>query len=106
MVQTFESITKAAAKSKTKTSVAQLAAASRSLCKSTSGSVQIYARGFKKASQDFKDKDLSADNVGVLINSLIGMSGSGANAHPGVESNAQPGALIINNILGMLAGAR
>ncbi len=47
MVQTFQTITKAAAKSKTKTPSAQLAAASRSISKSSSGSAQIYAQGLK-----------------------------------------------------------
>ena len=80
MVQTFQTITKAAARSKTKTPAAQLAAASHSLSKSTSGSAQIYAQGLKKASQDFKGKDLTTDNVGILIYSLMDMGSTAASA--------------------------
>ena len=80
MVQTFQTITKAAARSKTKTPTAQLAAASRSLSKSTSGSAQIYAQSLKKASQDFKGKDLTTDNVGILIYSLMDMGSTAASA--------------------------
>jgi hypothetical protein len=103
MVQTFQTITNAASKSKTKTPAAQLAAASRSLSKSTSGSAQIYAQGLKKASQDFKGKDLTADNVGVLINSLMGTSGTAASTQPSVENQVQiGGGDLLSTLLGSL----
>lgn len=105
MVQTFQTITKAAARSTTKTPSAQLDAASRSLSKSTSGSAQIYAQGLKKASQDFKGKDLTADNVGMLINSLMGMGGAAASTQPSVQNRAQAsGGDLLSTLLGSLLG--
>jgi len=106
MVQTFKTITNAAARAKTKTPSAQLASASRALSKSTSGSAQIYAQGLKKASQDFKGKDLTSDNVGLLINSLMGMgSSAAATTKPGVQYQAQSGGGdLLTELLGGLMG--
>ncbi len=102
MVQTFQTITKAASRAKTKTPSAQLAAASRALSKSTSGSAQIYAQGLKKASQDFKGKDMTSENVGLLINSLMGMrSGAAAVTQPSVQYQAASGS---GDLLGELLG--
>ncbi|MEA4811901.1 MAG: hypothetical protein VB108_04955, partial [Anaerolineaceae bacterium] len=106
MVKTFETITRAAEKSKVQTPSAQMAAASKELSKSSSGSAQIYAQGLKQASQQFKGKELTADNVGTLINSLMGMDATPktqpAPAKTQVQENG--GGDLLSTLLGSLIG--
>ena len=73
MVQTFKTARKAVLAGKDKTPAQQLEYAAARLQKTAkSGSGQIYAEGFKRAAQKFEGKPVTPDNIGTLIEALMG----------------------------------
>lgn len=75
MVQTFKTAQKAVVTGKDKSPAQQLQYAARRLQKTAkSGSGQIYAEGFARAAQKFEGKSVSPDNIGTLIEALMGSS--------------------------------
>ncbi len=75
MVQIFDLIQSAVAKKSDKPVADQLAYASKVVEKeATSGSGKLYAEGLAKAASNFKDTNLNVDNIGTLVQSLMGVS--------------------------------
>jgi hypothetical protein len=82
MVEIFEVITQAMKEKKNADPADQLAYASQILRRKQSGSAQVYANGLAQASQHFQGQQVTTDNAGMLVQSLLGggqapMSGAG-----------------------------
>lgn len=92
MVEMFEVITKAMKEKKNATPSEQLSYASQLLKQQESGSAQVYANGFATAAQQFQGKSVTADNAGMLIQTLLG--GGQAPAQSGGGSSDMLGALL------------
>ena len=88
MVQTFKTAQKAVATGKEKSPSQQLQyAASRLQKTAMSGSGQTYAEGFARAAQKFEGKSVSPDNIGTLIEALMG---SGQSSQPQQQTKPKP----------------
>ncbi len=88
MVQTFKTAQKAVVTGKDKTPAQQLEYVAKRLQKtSRSGSGQIYAEGFSRAAQKFEGKSVSPDNIGTLIEALMG---SGQTSQPQQQTKPKP----------------
>lgn len=97
MVQIFDTVQKAVIKKKSANTSEQLAYASQQLAKkATSGSAKVYAEGLNNASKSFMGKNLSSDNIGTLIQSMMGIQ------QPTQETNDSN---LLGSLLGGLTGA-
>ena len=72
MVEIFEGVAQAMKEKKNASPADQLAYASDILRRKQSGSAQVYANGFAQASQQFQGQQVTTDNAGTLIQSLLG----------------------------------
>jgi hypothetical protein len=72
MVEIFQVITQAMQEKKGSDPADQLAYASQLLRNKKSGSAQLYAQNLSNASQQFSGKSITPDNVGLLLQSLLG----------------------------------
>lgn len=73
MVQIFDVIKNAVAKKKDKPVAEQLEYASQAVTeKAESGSGKLYAEGLANAAKQFSGSELNADNIGTLVQSLMG----------------------------------
>ena len=72
MVEIFEVVTQAVKEKKNASPADQLAYASEILRRKQSGSAQVYANGFAQASQQFQGQNVTSDNAGMLLQSLLG----------------------------------
>ena len=72
MVQIFELITQAVGEKQDTPAADQLAHAGKLLGGMKSGSAQEYAKGFSQAANQFQGQQLKADNVGSLLQTLLG----------------------------------
>jgi hypothetical protein len=72
MVEIFQVITRAMQEKKGSDPADQLAYASQLLRNKKSGSAQLYAQNLSNASQQFSGKSITPDNVGLLLQSLLG----------------------------------
>ena len=72
MVEIFQVITQAMQEKKGADPADQLAYASQLLRNNKSGSAQLYAQNLSNASQQFSGKSITPDNVGLLLQSLLG----------------------------------
>ena len=120
MVEIFGAINEAMDAKRGKKPAEQLAYASQVLEKrSQSGSAKMYASGLSQASQQFKGKAVTPDNVGMLLQSLLGgqaqgqgssgaapdLLGSLLGAAAGGEGAGQPPSGSTSDLLGSLLGA-
>ena len=92
MVEMFEVITRAMKEKKNAAPSEQLSYASQLLKQQESGSAQVYANGFSRAAQQFQGKSVTADNAGMLIQTLLG--GGQAPTQPDGGSSDMLGALL------------
>lgn len=72
MVEIFQVITQAMQEKKGSDPADQLAYASQLLRNKKSGSAQLYAQNLSNASQQFSGKSITPDNIGLLLQSLLG----------------------------------
>ena len=72
MVDIFELISQAVGEKKDTPAADQLAHAGKLLQGMKSGSAQEYAKGFSQAANQFQGQQLSTDNVGSLLQTLLG----------------------------------
>lgn len=120
MVEIFEVINEAMGAKRGKKPADQLAYASQLLEKrSQSGSAKMYASGLSQASQQFKGKAVTPDNVGMLLQSLLGgqaqgqpssgaasdLLGSLLSGVTGGQGAGQPSSGAASDLLGSLMGA-
>lgn len=105
MVMTFKTAQKAISTSKDEPVAQQLHDIAARLQKtSKSGSGQIYAEGFERASVAFKGKSIDSDTIGTLIESLMG-SEKPAQAQQGNAPTSQAGSGdLLSTLLGSLTG--
>ena len=95
MVEIFGAINEAMEAKRGKKPAEQLAYASQVLEKRPqSGSAKMYASGLSQASQQFKGKAVTPDNVGTLLQSLLGG-----------QATSQPSSGAAPDLLGSLLGA-
>lgn len=92
MVQIFDLVQQAVSKKSDSPVADQLAYASKMLTKeSDSGSAKLYAEGLANAAKSFTGTDLNADNLSMLVKSLMS-----------VESNQAPAQSTGGNAIGSL----
>ena len=96
MVQTFSTIARAVAKTKSKSQSSQMAAAAKELQKSKSSSAKLYAEGLQQAAQQFKGKSITPGNAGMLLQSLFGTQTQAAPA----SQPASQGSDLLGSLLG------
>lgn len=73
MVQIFDLVQKAVSQKKDKPVAEQLAYASTKVSeKANSGSAKLYAEGLSNAAKKFSGTDLNENNIGMLVQSLLG----------------------------------
>ncbi len=72
MVEIFQVITQAMQEKKGSDPADQLAYASQLLRNKKSGSAQLYAQNLSNASQQFSGKSITPENIGLLLQSLLG----------------------------------
>ncbi len=101
MVQTFETIAQAIQQKQSAPPAEQLAYAGDTLRKnSKSGSAQAYADGLLQASQQLAGQNaITADNVNVLLQSLLG-----GGATPQQQAQPSAGGDLLGSLLGGLTG--
>ncbi len=100
MIEIFGAINEAMDAKRGKKPAEQLAYASQVLEKrSQSGSAKMYASGLSQASQQFKGKAVTPDNVGMLLQSLLGGQGLG---QPSSGSTSD----LLSSLLGAAAGGQ
>ncbi len=100
MIEIFGAINEAMDAKRGKKPAEQLAYASQVLEKrSQSGSAKMYASGLSQASQQFKGKAVTPDNVGMLLQSLLGGQGLG---QPSSGSTSDP----LSSLLGAAASGQ
>lgn len=100
MVEIFEVVTQAVKEKKNADPAEQLAYASELLRRKQSGSAQAYASGFAQAAQQFQGQSVTTNNVGTLIQSLLG--GGQAPAAPAQQTGG--GSDLLGSLLGGLTG--
>lgn len=120
MVEIFGTINEAMDAKRGKKPAEQLAYASQVLEKrSQSGSAKMYASGLSQASQQFKGKAVTPDNIGTLLQSLLGGQAQGQGpsgaasdllgglmgAALGGQGTGQPSSGAASDLLGSLMGA-
>lgn len=100
MVEIFEVVTQAVKEKKNASPADQLAYASEILRQKQSGSAQAYASGFAHAAQQFQGQAVTADNAGMLLQSLLG----GGQAPAAASQGAGGGGDMLGALLGGLTG--
>lgn len=100
MVEIFGVINEAMEAKRGKKPAEQLAYASQLLeQRSQSGSAKMYASGLSQASQQFKGKAVTPDNVSTLLQALLGGQASGQPS-PGASTD------LLGSLMGGLAGGQ
>lgn len=102
MVGIFQTISKIVQGKSNVSQASQLAAASKELKKTKSGSAKLYAEGLERASKVFKGKVINQENAAALIQALMG----GAQQEVNPEPPAETGAGLFGSLMGALGGGQ
>ncbi|MCJ7695960.1 MAG: hypothetical protein MUO40_11120, partial [Anaerolineaceae bacterium] len=95
MVEIFDLIQKSVSKKKTATPASQLSYAAQQLRKEgTSGSAKVYAENLDVASKNLKGKQLTADTIGTLVQSLMGIQQPQKQSEQDIDSGGLLGSLL------------
>lgn len=102
MVGTFEAVTQAMKEKAGADPADQLAYAAEILRQRKSGSAQMYAEGFSRASSDFKGQPITQDNAMSFIQTLLG----GGETAPVQQQQQQSSGGLGGLLVGILGGGQ